>query len=179
MNYEARSELWHEVVSWFKTVLFAVVFALCINNFVIVNASVPTGSMENTIMSHDRIVAFRLSYMMSEPERFDIVVFRYPDDEKILYVKRIIGLPGDTVSIRNGKVYVNDAVDPLDEPYLKQTPLYDFGPYTVPEGYYFMLGDNRNNSQDSRYWDNTYVQESKILGKVILKYFPKLQLYTN
>lgn len=179
MNYEASSEIWREVISWIKTVLFAVIFALGINNFVIVNASVPTGSMENTIMSHDRIVAFRLSYMMSEPERFDIVVFRYPDDESILYVKRVIGLPGDTVLIRDGQVYINDAVNPLDEPYLKQVPLNDFGPYTVPKGHYFMLGDNRNNSQDSRYWENTYVDEEKILGKVLLKYYPKFQLYVK
>ncbi len=161
-----------EVWSWVKTIALALVLAFIINSFIIVNATVPTGSMENTIMPNDRIIALRLTYYFEKPERGDIVVFKYPDDESVLYVKRVIGLPGETVDIRDGKVYIDGSETPLADEYVKETPLGDFGPYEVPEGHYFMMGDNRNESKDSRYWDNTYVAENKILGKVYLKYFP-------
>lgn len=169
-----------EILSWIQTIVFAVIIALFINNFVIVNASVPTGSMENIIMPKDRILAFRLSYMFSEPEREDIVVFKWPDDpeQKILYVKRVIGLPGDKVEVKDGGVYVNDVL--LDEPYIKE-PMYNdhWGPYNVPEDSYFMMGDNRNYSEDSRYWTNTFVKKDKILGKVFFKYYPKFKVMTH
>lgn len=164
----------NEIISWIKTLGLALVLALSINGFVIVNATVPSGSMESTIMTDDRIVAFRLSYMFSDPERGDIVVFKFPDDpeQKTLYVKRIIGMPGDTIEIVDGSVYINGSNEPLDEYYLNEPPLGSFGPYTVPEGCYFMLGDNRNKSLDSRYWNSKFVEEDKILGKVFFKYFP-------
>lgn len=160
-----------EAFSWIKTIGLAVVLALLINRFVIVNATVPTGSMEDTIMPKDRVVALRLSYYWGSPERGDIAIFKYPDNEDILYVKRVIGMPGETVTIIDGKVYINDSTEPLDEPYLKEEFYGNYGPYTVPEGSYFMLGDNRNDSLDSRYWENKYVQEDKILGKVFFKYY--------
>jgi len=169
-----------EIISWIKTIVFAMVFALFITRVVIVNATIPTGSMEDTIMPNDRIVAFRLAYIASEPQRYDVVVFRYPDDEKVLFVKRIIGLPGETVTIRGGKVYINDSDTPLDESFTKNKPdEVDNGPYVVPEGCFFMLGDNRNSSADSRSWENTYLSKEKILGKVILKYFPSIKIYNS
>lgn len=161
----------NEIISWIKTIAMAVVIAVLINSFVIVNATVPTGSMENTIMPGDRIIALRLTYYVSSPERGDIVVFRYPDDESVLYVKRVIGLPGETVEVKDGEVYINNSDTPLDDSFVKEQPVGDFGPYEVPEGCYFMMGDNRNNSQDSRYWVNKYVEEDKILGKVYFKYY--------
>lgn len=172
-----------EIISWIQTIVLAVLIALFINNFVIVNASVPTGSMENIIMPKDRIVAFRLSYLFSEPQRGDIVVFKFPDDEKMLYVKRVIGLPGDRIEIKDGGVYINDVLQ--QEDYLKE-PMYpnerwpkDKQYYEVPEGAYFMMGDNRNYSEDARYWDNTFVYKEKMLGKVFLKYYPKIQWLGN
>ena len=164
-----------EVISWFKTIAYAVIFAFCINNFIIVNASVPTGSMRNTIMEGDRIVAFRLAYLFSEPDRFEVVVFKYPDNESIYYVKRIIGLPGETVTIIEGEVYIGDSDVPLDTSFLPEKMYGNFGPYVVPEGTYFMLGDNRNNSQDSRYWNNTYLEKDAMLGKVMFRYFPSFR----
>ena len=161
----------NEIISWIKTIAMAVVIAVLINSFVIVNATVPTGSMENTIMPGDRIIALRLTYYVSSPERGDIVVFRYPDDESVLYVKRVIGLPGETVEVKDGEVYINNSDTPLDDSFVKEQPVGDFGPYEVPEGCYFMMGDNRNHSQDSRYWVNKYVEEDKILGKVYFKYY--------
>ena len=174
-----RAEIKEEIISWFKTIVFAVVFAVCINNFIIVNAFVPTGSMENNIMPGDRIVAFRMSYGFSDPQRFDIVVFKYPDDESVLYVKRVIGLPGDTVEIKNGVVYINNEQLIEDEKHVKEKPFGSFGPYTVPEGKYFVLGDNRNSSQDSRFWENTFLSKDKILGRAMFKYFPSFKLLSN
>jgi signal peptidase I len=175
-----KAELLDEAFSWAKMIIFAVVFALAVNNFVIVNATVPTGSMKNTIMVDDRLVAFRLSYLFSEPKRFDIVVFRYPDDETEYYVKRIIGLPGETVTIKEGRVYIDGASAPLPDDFVREPPFgEDYGPYTVPEGRYFMMGDNRNDSQDSRFWSNKYVAKDKILGKVILKYYKGVKLLYN
>ena len=163
-----------EIRSWVVTIALVLVLALCINQFVIVNATVPTGSMEDTIMPQDRIIALRLTYYVSHPQRGDIVVFRFPDNEELLYVKRVIGLPGETVEIRDGRVYIDGSAEPLPDEYVKGRPTGNYGPYEVPEGCYFMLGDNRENSEDSRFWVNKYVQEDKILGKVYFRYFPSL-----
>lgn len=160
-----------EVLSWIKTILLAAILAAAVNSFLIVNAEVPTGSMENTIMTGDRILALRTSYWFGEPKQGDITVFRYPDDPtgQTLYVKRIIGEPGDTVRIEDGTVFVNDKA--LKEAYIAEITLGDYGPYTVPEGCYFMMGDNRNHSVDSRFWENKFVEKDEILGKVILRYY--------
>ena len=169
-----------EIFSWVKVIAFAFLFSGLLLRFVIVNASVPTGSMQDTIGERSRVVAFRLSYVFSEPERYDIVVFRFPDDESLLYVKRIIGLPGETVDIINGKVYINGSSEPLNDEFVKGTPfLFNYGPYVVPEGCYFMMGDNRNNSADSRDWRNKFVNRDKILGEVKFCYFPELKWYSN
>ncbi len=177
MNINAKIDVKKEIISWIKTVIFAVIFALCINNFVMVNASVPTRSMEKTIMPGDRIMAFRLAYLFSKPERFDVVIFKFPDDETMLYVKRIIGMPGETIEIKDGKVYVNNSTEPLDDSFVNETPEGNYGPYEVPEGHYFMLGDNRNNSADSKMWNNKYLSEDKILGEAVFKYYPKIELF--
>ena len=176
---DVKKELWQDAWGWIKTILFAVIFALIITNFVIVNASVPTGSMEGTIRVNDRIVAFRLSYLFSEPQTFDIIVFRGPDDDTTLYVKRIIGVSGDTINIVDGRVYVNDNAEPLQDDFVKGEFIGNFGPYYVPEGHFFVMGDNRNNSVDSRHWDNHFVERDQILGRVIFRYFPGFRNLTT
>ena len=165
-----------EVLSWVKTIVFALVLAFLINTFVIVNAEVPTGSMENTIMPGDRLIAFRLSYTFGEPERGDIAVFKYPDDPEVLYVKRVIGLPGETVEVIDGKVYIDGSASDIADQYVKGAPAGDFGPYVVPEDSYFMMGDNRNNSLDSRYWTDKFVIKDYMLGKGILRYYPSFKI---
>jgi len=162
-----------EIISWIMVFAIAIALAMVINRFVIYRVSSPTGSMENTIMINDKVFIFRLAYLFSEPKRGDIVVFEAPDKPEEDYIKRIIGLPGDVVEGIDGVVYVNG--EPLEEDYLKEPMLEGpgtgtFGPFKVPEGHYFMMGDNRNNSADSRFWHNTYVSRKKIKGKAVLKY---------
>lgn len=166
--------MWKEVLSWVLTVAAAVVLALFLNNFILINARIPSGSMENTIMEGDRLIGNRLAYLKGSPERGDIVIFKFPDDETQNYVKRVIGLPGETVRIEDGKIYIDDSTEPLEEDYLKEEWTVETGPYTfeVPEDSYLVLGDNRNNSFDARYWTNTYVEKDKILGKAVFRYFP-------
>ena len=173
-NDEEQTSIFKEIMSWVIPFAIALVAALLIKNFLIINADVPTGSMENTIMPGDRFIGNRLAYVFGDPQRGDIVVFRYPDDENEIYVKRVIGLPGDTINIENGKIYINGAAEPLEEDYLKEEWTVATGPYTfeVPEGCYFMMGDNRNDSWDARYWQNTYVAKEKILGKALFTYWP-------
>ncbi|NLO10501.1 MAG: signal peptidase I [Clostridiales bacterium] len=161
--------IFKEIISW--TVIFAIVIvvALLINRFVFFQVKVPSGSMENTIMTGDRVFTLRLSYMFNNPERGDIVVFPFPDNEEVDYIKRIVGVGGDKIEIKDGILYINDEEmneDYLLEPMRKQ----DFGPVDVPEGYYFMMGDNRNVSEDARAWDNQFVNKAKIKGKAIFKY---------
>ena len=163
-----------EVLSWIITIGLAVVAALFIKNYVIINANIPSGSMENTIMTGDRLFGNRLAYHGKSPERGDIIIFKFPDNEQENYVKRVVGLPGETVEIREAKIYINGSKTPLTETYLKDEWTVATGPYyfEVPEGSYLVLGDNRNNSWDARYWDNTFVAKEKILGKAVFRYYP-------
>lgn len=173
MSEEKKTSIKAEIISWIKVILSAVIIAFIVDFFIIANAVVPTGSMETTIPAGSRIMGLRLYYCFTEPERGDIVIFKYPDDESVDFLKRIIGLPGETVEIINGKVYIDG--DLLDEPYLTEEPTGNFGPYEVPEDCYFMLGDNREVSRDSRYWENTYVSREKIVAKALFMYFPSLK----
>lgn len=172
-----KFDLKAEIISWIQILVIASLIAFVLNRFIIANSRVPSASMENTIMTHDRVIGSRLSYYFTDPERGDVIIFYFPDDitEKTYYVKRIIGMPGETVDIRDGHVYINGSDEPLDEPYIREemeTPV-DLH-YEVPEGCYFMLGDNRNYSADSRFWHNTYVKREKIVAKVLFRYFPSI-----
>ena len=171
-----KNSIWKELWEYIKMIIFVVAVVLIINNVLLINARVPSESMEKTIMTGDRFFGNRLAYLFSDPERFDIVVFKYPDDESQLFVKRVIGLPGETVEIKEGKVYINGSETPLDDSFTPETPIGDYGPYVVPEDSYFMLGDNRNHSGDSRFWKQPYVEKEKLVGKAILRYFPGIKI---
>lgn len=163
-----------ELMSWVIPILIAVLAALILKSFVIINANVPSGSMLNTIHEDDNLFGFRLAYQFSEPERGDIIIFYYPDDESKKFIKRIIGLPGDKVIIQDAKIYINDSEEPLEEDYLPEEWTIANGPYefNVPEDSYLVLGDNRNDSLDARFWENTYVSKDKIIGKAWCIYYP-------
>ena len=206
-----RNTLGAEIFSWVKTIVLALVLAYLITQYLIVNAVVPSGSMETTVMTNDRLIANRLSYVFSDPERYDIVVFKFPDDESTLYIKRIIGMPGETIVIKDGQVYVDGQAEPLKNDFVNGEMLTDetLGEYpmefTIPkkgdniadfehvknseiydadndgkfdEDCYFMLGDNRNKSADSRLWNNKYLSKNKIEGKALFRYFPFTALGT-
>lgn len=134
---------------------------------------IPSGNMEPTLQINDRLIINKWSYYFQDPQRGDIVVF-YPTETlkqqnfKDAFIKRIIGMPGDKVEIKDGQVYIND--QPLAETYIKEPPDYTFEPVTVPPDSYFVLGDNRNNSYDSRYWG--FVPRENIIGKAVKRYWP-------
>lgn len=178
-NGQKKSRI-HETVEFFIPIVAAVIIAVILKTVVFANAVVPTGSMKNTIEENDRIIASRLEYINHDPERYDVVIFDYPDNEDQCFVKRVIGLPGEKVEIVNGIVYVtqtNGEKIQLDDSFVTNCePLGDFGPFEVPKDCYFMLGDNRNNSWDSRFWDNKYVHKKKIQGQVKFKYSPNFSI---
>ena len=180
-----------------EAILIALLLALFIRTFVIQAFKIPSGSMKNTLLIGDHILVSKFSYGIhipnqipftniklfqdirlfpKTPKRGDIIVFKFPRDESRDFIKRVIGLPGDKVMIVRQKVYINDKLYtgsfirhtelPREKPY---APRDDFGPTFVPEGHLFMLGDNRENSQDSRYWG--FLDINKVRGKAILIYW--------
>ncbi len=168
-----KVDIKREILSY--VILLAIVagVVLIINTFFLMNAKIPSGSMENTIMENDQIFGNRLAYKLGgDPQRMDIIIFKYPDDESKLFIKRIIGLPGETVEVVDGRVYINGSNTSIDDSFCKETPLGDFGPYTVPADSYFVMGDNRNHSNDSRLWTNKFVRRDQIVGKAFLRYWP-------
>lgn len=172
-----KEDILKELFSYTKIILTALVISFAVNNYVIANAVVPTGSMESTIEPNDRIIINRLAYVTTEPQRGDIISFWYPDNEDENFLKRIIGLPGETIESKDGEVFINGEI--LDESYIKEKSYDDFGPYEVPEGCYFVMGDNRNNSHDSRYWEHKFVSKDKIVGKAMIKYYPSLESFSQ
>ena len=163
-----RSSLWE----WIIALLIALAIALVLTQVVFVNAQIPSESMEDTIIAGDRVVGFRLAYLFDDPARGDIVIFRWPDDETQLYVKRIIGMPGDTVQVTDGIVFINGQAQPQLNEHVKGVPTGSFGPWTVPGDSYFMMGDNRNLSYDSRFWKNTFVARKAVVGRAAVRLFP-------
>ncbi len=166
-----------ELLEWIKVLLTAVAIALFLNTCIISNTRVPSDSMENTIMIGDRLLGFRLSYRFGgEPARGDIVIFKHkaePGRDETRLVKRVIGLPGETVEIRDNQVYIDGSDVPLDEPYLPEPMESKDYHFEVPEGCYLMLGDNRNDSADARMWPDPYVPKEKISAKVLFRYYPR------
>lgn len=195
---EEQTSLWKELLSWVEIIVVAVLISLFLTRVVLVNALVPSSSMETLISPGDRLFGNRLTYKFKDPERFDVVIFKYPVDEGENYIKRVIGLPGETVTIEDAKIYIDDSATPLEENYLPEEWVIENDGYVfeVPEGCYLMLGDNRNVSEDARYWaeeaylcgladsveagsDYTYVSRDKILGKAIFTYWPHFQLLSD
>lgn len=190
--------LWKELLSWVEIIVVAVAISLFLTQVVLVNALVPSSSMETLISPGDRLFGNRLAYKFKDPERFDVVIFKYPVDESQNYIKRVIGLPGETVTIEDAKIYIDDSETPLEENYLPEEWLVanDGYVFEVPEDCYLMLGDNRNVSEDARYWAEeayaedlvdtveegepyTYVSREKILGKAVFTYWPHFQLLSD
>ena len=176
---------------YFESICVAVILALFVRTFVVQAFKIPTGSMEPNLLIGDHLLVNKFNFAPTlagvenmvlpiDPiRRGDIVVFKYPEEPERDFIKRVIGLPGETLELRNKKVFINNL--PLDEPYVhylfppgEENPAdFDvrmtYGPVTVPAGQYFMMGDNRDNSQDSRYWG--FLPRSYVKGKALFVYF--------
>jgi signal peptidase I len=172
---------------WIESIVIAFLLAMFIRTFIIQAFKIPTGSMRMTLVEGDRILVNKLRYGpkvpwtnirlpgFSEPERGDVVVFIYPEDPTRDFIKRLIGKGGETVEIKDGDIYVNGKR--IEDPRLKNTYYYNRGEYgevnekiKVPEGQYFVLGDNSGSSRDSRYWG--FVPENLVIGRAELIYWP-------
>ncbi len=152
-----------------ESVIIAVILATIIRLFLLAPFFIPSQSMEPTLLVRDRIIVSKIAYRLGEPQRGDIVVFKYPRDPRKDYVKRLIGFAGEEVALKNNRLYINGKETP--EKYLPEgLSYYDFGPVIVPNGCYLMLGDNRPNSEDSRVWGP--LPKENIIGKAVLIYWP-------
>ena len=184
---------------YFESLVIAVILALFIRTFVVQAFKIPTGSMEQNLLIGDHLLvnkfvfapyvspAVRTILPMKDIKRRDVIVFKFPKDPERDFIKRVIGLPGDTVELRNKHVFINGT--PLDEPYVYfleepppipqesdmmselngGDPRVQYGPVTVPPGHYFVMGDNRDNSEDSRYWG--FLPRANIKGRALVIYW--------
>jgi signal peptidase I len=158
-----------------KTIGLSLFLALGIRQFVAEARYIPSESMVPTLEINDRLIVEKISYLVNPPQREDIIVF-WPNDRlrqqqpklKDAFIKRLIGLPGEKVEVRAGRVYINDK--PLQEKYIEAEPDYEWGPEIVPENAYLVLGDNRNNSYDSHFWG--YVPRQNIIGRAAFRFWP-------
>ncbi len=169
-----RPNRWHavreELLAWVRTLASAAVYATLIVTFGFQVARVEGLSMAPTLQDQDRLVVNKLVYRLSPPRRNDIVMLYYPVNPDKSFVKRVIAEEGDQVRITDGRVYVNDI--PLDDDYVpsEYRSHDDWGPQVISEGYYFVMGDHRNNSSDSRHWG--LVPKKYIIGKVLVRWWP-------
>lgn len=163
----------HTIVVYLTIAVATIAASVFLYTTILVSAYIPSESMENTLMVGDRIIGNRLAYKFGhDPERFDIIIFHYPDNPEEPYIKRIIGMPGEKVTIKNGKVYINNSTKPLDDSFIpEEMESEEEMEFNVPDDSYFMLGDNRNCSLDSRYWDNPYVSRDSIIAKASFKFW--------
>jgi len=167
--------------------IIAILLALFIRTFVVQAFKIPSGSMLPTLQIGDHLLVSKFIYgvkmpfsgatliPLKDPQHGDVVVFKYPKDRSIDYIKRVIGVPGDTLEIRNKQVYINN--EPIEDPHahfsspaiMRGNPRDNLSPITIPEGKVFVMGDNRDNSHDSRFWG--FVDQKDILGKAFIIYW--------
>ena len=171
-----REKFIAEVKEWASSILVALVLTLIIRTFVVQAFKIPSGSMRPTLLEGDKLFVNKFVYRFRPPQRGDIIVFKYPVDPKKDFIKRLVGLPGEEVEIRDGKIFVNGQV--LTDPNsFGKFYYYNHDPYGgpqdkihVPENAYYALGDNSANSQDSRFWG--FVPAKNLLGKAIFRWWP-------
>ena len=180
------------VREYFESIVIAVILALVVRTWVVQAFKIPTGSMENNLLIGDHLLVNKFVFgpqplaleravlPVRDVRRGNVVVFKYPDEPERDFIKRVIGLPGETIELREKKVFVNG--QPLDEPYVhfldtshgaSEVTSYDvrerYGPVQVPPGHYFVMGDNRDNSQDSRYWG--FLPRQNVKGEALMIYW--------
>ncbi|MDI6716318.1 MAG: signal peptidase I [Actinomycetota bacterium] len=172
MTNNAANRFWNTFSEFVVLLVVSFVLAMGIRTAVAEVRWVPTGSMEPTVAAGDRLFTIKAIYYFEKPQRGDIIVFYAPkranlNPNSAPFVKRLIGLPGDTVEVRDGKVYVNGQVFKVET---ARVPKYTYGPVTVPDGMYFVLGDNRNASYDSHEWG--FLPEQNVIAKAVCVIWP-------
>ena len=170
------SSLGEEAKDWIISIVVAVVLAFLIRQFIVELYIVDGPSMRPTLQSQERLVVNKFIYSLRTPEKGEILVFKYPRDQSRDFIKRVIATPGDTIEIKDGRVYVNDQM--LNEDYILEKTRSEYPKATVPDGTVFVMGDNRNNSEDSRFADVGFVPYSLIKGQAMLVFWPFSQFKT-
>lgn len=171
----SQNQFWQSIKENGVTLIIAIFLAFIIRVFIAEPRYIPSDSMFPTLQQGDRLVIEKVSYYFHSPSEGDIVVFKTPSqlqmqgyEKNQAFIKRAIALGGDTISVENGVVFVNDR--PLKEDYIAELPLYNLIPIQVPEGTIFVMGDNRNNSNDSHIWG--FLPEKNIIGRAVFRFFP-------
>ena len=159
-----------EIKDWIVYIVVAVALAMFIRTFIVELYVVDGPSMRPTLESEERLVVNKFIYRFRPPEKGEVLVFQYPRDPSRDFIKRVIAAPGDTIEIRAGRVLVNDQL--LTEDYILEKTRSEYPKSTVPEGHVFVMGDNRNNSEDSRFADVGFVPYDLIKGKAMLVFWP-------
>ena len=166
-----KKTLKQEIFEWIMVFVVAAALAFVVRTFIFEPVRVDGSSMLNTLTDSDFMIATKFDYLFSDPERFDIVICNYPNTDDGMYrVKRVIGMPGETVELRGGELYVNG--EHMEQAFDMTDNAANFGPLTVQDGHYFVLGDNRNNSKDSRHPMVGALPRKMIKGHVRAVVFP-------
>ena len=163
-------EIGKEVREWVVSISAAIILALMIRTFIVELYVVDGPSMKPTLQHEERLVVNKFIYRVREPQKGEIVIFRYPRDPSRDFIKRVIATAGDTIEIKEGRVYVNDQLQRED--FILEKTRSEYPKATVPEGTIFVMGDNRNNSEDSRFSDVGFVPLDLVKGKAILIFWP-------
>lgn len=167
---EEKKSMGEEAKDWFVSILAAIVVAMLIRTFIVELYVVDGPSMRPTLQHEERLVVNKFIYFVRAPEKGEVVIFRYPRDPSRDFIKRVIATAGDTIEIKDGHVYVNDQL--LIEDYISEKTYTEYPKVTIPEGTIFVMGDNRNNSEDSRFPDVGFVPLNLVKGKASFIFWP-------
>ena len=171
MELEKETKDWgKELKEWIISISAAIILALLIRTFIVELYVVDGPSMKPTLQHDERLVVNKFIYRIREPVKGEVLIFRYPRDPSRDFIKRVIATAGDTIEIKDGHVYVNDQLQRED--YILEKTRTEYPKVTIPEGTIFVMGDNRNNSEDSRFADVGFVPLDLIKGKAILIFWP-------
>ena len=169
LDKHIRNPKLHELVEWLVALFIAAVVFLIIRQFLFRTVKIVGISMEPAFCHDERLIVSKTPYYFSDPDRGDVIAFPYKEEPAQKYIKRIVGLPGDEIDLIDNQFTVNSI--PVDGDSVTAVGNMDF-PITVPDGAYFVLGDNRNASKDSRYYDVGFVPKKDIIGKAVFRFWP-------
>lgn len=176
ISEEKKSSIGEEVKDWVFSIAAAIIAALLIRTFIVELYVVDGPSMRPTLQHEERLVVNKFIYHVRDPQKGEVVIFRYPRDPSRDFIKRVIATAGDTLEIKDGRVYVNDQL--LREDYILEKTRTEYPKVTIPDGTIFVMGDNRNNSEDSRFPDVGFVPLDLVKGKAVLIFWPVSEIKT-